>query len=110
MTKLTMLKPRVQNLSRSKVPTLPRWQDPGRGTTTERGYGYAWQKLRIRILERDHGLCQVCAAQGRVSIARDVDHIVNKAQGGTDAESNLQAICPPCHTAKTARESRGLGG
>ncbi|EIV3153601.1 HNH endonuclease [Escherichia coli] len=27
-----------------------------------------------------------------------------KAHGGTDADSNLQSLCWPCHKAKTARE------
>ncbi|HBA9780688.1 TPA: HNH endonuclease, partial [Escherichia coli] len=26
------------------------------------------------------------------------------AHGGTDADSNLQSLCWPCHKAKTARE------
>jgi 5-methylcytosine-specific restriction protein A len=35
-----------------------------------------------------------------------VDHIINKQSGGTDDESNLQAICKPCHDQKTQREAR----
>lgn len=35
----------------------------------------------------------------------EVDHIINIAEGGTDDDSNLQALCIPCHKAKTARES-----
>ncbi|ENB3256608.1 HNH endonuclease, partial [Escherichia coli] len=27
-----------------------------------------------------------------------------KAHGGSDADSNLQSLCWPCHKAKTARE------
>jgi len=45
----------------------------------ERGYGAAWVKLRIRIMERDHGLCQVCRKAGRVTVAYAVDHIASKA-------------------------------
>ena len=67
----------------------------------KRGYGNAWDKLRKVIMQRDCGLCQVCANAGRVTIAQAVDHIKPKAKGGTDAESNLQAICKPCHDAKT---------
>lgn len=75
-------------------------------TTTQRGYGWKWQKLRERILERDGHLCQVCLKAGRVKIGTEVDHKINKAQGGADDPSNLQAICHDCHEAKTQQESR----
>jgi len=78
------------------------------GSTTERGYGAAWQKLRERILKRDNYLCQPClaATPSRVTVARQVDHKKPKAKGGDDSEDNLQAICDPCHLAKSA-EDRG---
>lgn len=82
------------------------WQrDTNRGSRHARGYGAKWVRLRARILERDNGLCQPCRKVGRVTAARHVDHIVAKAEGGTDDESNLQSICPTCHAAKTADES-----
>lgn len=34
-----------------------------------------------------------------------VDHIVPKAEGGTDEDENLQAICKRCHKLKTEAES-----
>ena len=80
--------------------------DRSRGTRHERGYGTAWVKTRARIMKRDHGLCQVCARKGLVTVATQVDHIVNKASGGSDDDDNLQAICTPCHDAKTALERR----
>lgn len=58
---------------------------------------------------RDKGLCQPCRHAGRVSPATEVDHIVPKSQEGTDDQTNLQAICSPCHKVKTAMESRGDG-
>ncbi|MBF6792140.1 HNH endonuclease [Acinetobacter baumannii] len=75
------------------------------GSTTERGYGHAWRKLRESILERDGYLCVHCRAVGRVSPATDVDHIKAKAFGGTDEPDNLQSLCSPCHKEKTAKES-----
>ena len=70
-----------------------------KGTSSERGYGYAWQKLRLRILARDSYLCQcdVCKRSGYVKEATEVDHIVPKAQGGTDDPSNLRAVHRSCH-------------
>lgn len=84
------------------------WAKTSKGKTTERGYGWAWQKRRERILLRDCGLCQVCRKEGRVKEATDVDHIVQKADGGTDDDDNLQSICRDCHKAKTAAD-RGRG-
>lgn len=75
------------------------------GSTTARGYGAPWKKLRLIILARDKYLCQECLRNSRYTRANHVDHILNKAAGGTDDHSNLQALCEPCHNAKTARET-----
>jgi len=79
-----------------------------RGNRHQRGYGKEWDRKRKRILERDEGLCVPCRKADRVSLARQVDHIVQKASGGSDDDSNLQSICTDCHEAKTAVESQGL--
>lgn len=71
----------------------------------KRGYGTAWEKLRLRILKRDNYLCQPCKRTGRIHTASEVDHRISKANGGTDDEGNLQAINAECHKAKTAEES-----
>lgn len=82
-----------------------------KGNTTQRGYGYAWRQIRKQVLERDCYLCQVCKAAGRLTEATAVDHIINKAHGGTDSKDNLQAICKSCHDKKTQMESqKGRGG
>lgn len=80
--------------------------DAERGTRQERGYGAEWERTRKRILSRACGLCECeeCRRLGRVRVAREVDHIVPKAQGGTDEDNNLQAISRECHKAKTLRE------
>lgn len=83
-----------------------RWADRARGSRHERGYGSAWDRTRKEILQRDHGLCQPCMRQGYVTPAAIVDHIVPKAQGGSDEHQNLQTICRDCHTEKTTRESQ----
>ena len=77
-----------------------------------RGYGAAWDRVRKVVLKRDFGLCQPCRRRGLVTIAKEVDHIDSKAraavlrwsQARIDAESNLQAICKPCHDAQTEEE------
>lgn len=83
------------------------WQpDKIRGSTTERGYGASWRKLRARILRRDNYLCQPCKRQGKLTGANEVDHIINKERGGTDKDDNLQSICGDCHKAKSLKESK----
>ena len=67
-------------------------------TTTEQGYGYRWQKIRLIILERDNHTCQRC---GRP--ARSVDHIKPKDCGGTDDPTNLRALCIKCNSSLGAQ-------
>ncbi|MFM2059030.1 MAG: hypothetical protein RLY71_3415 [Pseudomonadota bacterium] len=76
----------------------------------QRGYGYAWEKLRVVVLQRDAGLCQPCQAAGRITPGNIVDHIRPKAEGGDDDLGNLQVICKPCHADKTAMEAARGGG
>ncbi|MBB5322325.1 HNH endonuclease [Marinobacter oulmenensis] len=88
------------------------WMNQDRGSSAERGYGGRWKRIRARIMRRDKALCQPCLAEGKVMPAVAVDHIINKAEGGTDADENLQAICKRCHKLKTQQESlraRGRG-
>jgi 5-methylcytosine-specific restriction protein A len=92
--------------SGSTVSTPRKWAATSRGSASERGYGYAWQKLRAAVLKRDTGLCQHCIKQGRSVVAKDVDHIVPKHRGGTDDHANLQSLCVECHKVKTAHEGQ----
>ncbi|WP_083264625.1 HNH endonuclease [Pseudohongiella acticola] len=72
--------------------------------------GRPWRRKRDRILQRDKGLCQPCRRTGRVSPASQVDHIIELASGGTDADSNLESICSTCHKAKTAAAASAARG
>ncbi len=85
-----------------------------RQTRQQRGYGRAWDKIRLLVLERDNYLCQCerCKAEDATRLATEVDHIVSKAKahidGWTNARiesmSNLQAINKYCHQLKTIEE------
>lgn len=81
-----------------------------RGTTTERGLGSDWQKMRRMVLNRNP-LCAdpygVHAIAGQVVIATEVDHITPRAEGGVNAWDNVQPLCVDCHRRKSADESRG---
>lgn len=66
-------------------------------------YDHAWRKIRNRYIAK-HPLCKHCEEQGRFTPAAEVDHIVPLEHGGTHDETNLQALCKPCHSRKTARD------
>lgn len=81
------------------------WETHQQGLSRQaRGYGRLWDALRPRVLRRDKHLCQECRRAGRATPATTVDHIIPKAHGGTDADTNLESLCWPCHRSKTATE------
>ncbi|HFS7511834.1 TPA: HNH endonuclease [Enterobacter roggenkampii] len=84
---------------------------PGQ-TRQQRGYGPSWDRTRLRVLKRDKGLCQACLRRDAITEATCVDHVLSLAHGGDDSDGNLESLCTPCHSAKTARErlSGGRGG
>lgn len=63
-----------------------------------------WKRLRAKTLQRDEHICQL-HLPGCTFDATAVDHVINYAQGGTDDMDNLQSVCGPCHSKKTAREA-----
>lgn len=67
--------------------------------------GRPWRRVRRQVLERDQYLCQRCRRDGKAVEANEVDHIVPEAEGGTTTAHNLEAICGPCHKAKTLEEA-----
>lgn len=59
-----------------------------------------WKAARRKCLSRDRYTCQDCRRFGN-----EVDHVVPLAQGGLPfALNNLQTLCKPCHSRKTAKE------
>ena len=76
-----------------------------RPTAAARGYcSAAWRRTRLAVIARDEGICQICGCI--VDKFGQVDHLVPKSEGGTDAMSNLRLLCHPCHSRRTATESR----
>jgi 5-methylcytosine-specific restriction protein A len=65
--------------------------EPRKGSTRQ------WRNLRARVLSRDNFTCRRCGAP-----ASHVDHIQPVLFGGTDDESNLQALCEHCNLTKGA--------
>ena len=52
----------------------PSWRT-GKGSSSERGYGAAWQRARLRFLAANP-LCRMGHEEGRVTAARVVNHKV----------------------------------
>lgn len=75
-----------------------------RASRQQRGYGRAHELMRERVLAEEP-LCRACLARDRVTPATVADHILAKAEGGSDERENYQGLCDPCSKAKTAREA-----
>ncbi len=85
-----------------------------RTSKQSRGYGAAWERVRKQVLERDRYLCQCrhCKAEGRTTLATEVDHVISKAkakrmgwtQKQIDDPGNLGSIGRECHKRKTIEE------
>ncbi|MFV0534603.1 MAG: HNH endonuclease [Cumulibacter sp.] len=107
---------KCRSIHSGECPARTSWQKPVK-TESGRG-GRPWRRLRKKVFERDGYCCQLCHQAGRVtivtlhgSLAGICDHVIPKAEGGTDDESNLQTLCLSCSDAKTQAESlRGWGG
>ena len=81
----------------------PAWAGSASGRHRAGSTGWAWSKLRKKILRRDRNRC----ACGRQAV--EIDHVVSVAvclrQGANpDEESNLRAICADCHARKTEQD------
>lgn len=87
--------------------------DYNRNRETAHGKMYAkrWKKAREIYLSQNP-LCEECKRGGRIKAASEIDHI--KPHDGNmalfwDSDNNWQALCKPCHSRKTARESSFTG-
>ena len=64
-----------------------------------KAYGWAWAQRRKQVLLEEKG-CRVCGQP-----ATEVDHIIPRAEGGTEDRANLQALCHEHHHMKTMAEA-----
>jgi 5-methylcytosine-specific restriction enzyme A len=69
------------------------------------GYSADWPAISKAYL-RTHPACEVT---GCGAAATDVDHRVARVNGGSDAWSNLEALCHPHHASKTVLRDGGFG-
>lgn len=80
-----------------------RYEKYNRDPATRRRYGRAWKRTRERYIAA-HPLCEKCGEQGKLTPAQEVHHILPLSRGGTHDDSNLMALCNPCHSEITARD------
>jgi 5-methylcytosine-specific restriction endonuclease McrA len=76
------------------------------GPTNPKYLRKPWRELRAEKLRREP-LCRECFAQGIVTPALCVDHI--DGDDANDVDANLQSLCIPCHSRKTAVQDGGFG-
>ncbi len=86
-----------------------REHDQRRGSSSQRGYGYRWQRYRERFLQQ-HPLCAACERDGKITLATEVDHVVpaRNNPGQFWNSRNHQSLCARCHSRKTATEAGGI--
>jgi len=59
----------------------------------------AWDKKRLKILQRDNFECQICKEEGRFAPATTVHHILHLKDRPDLAldDDNLVSVCSVCH-------------
>lgn len=90
-------------------------QTRNRNETKKNQYAFyrtrQWVHLREQVLGRDNYVCQYCLANGRVTPAKTVDHII-PIEYDYDLKANvdnLAVICSSCHSLKTKWEQSYYG-
>lgn len=61
-------------------------------------------ELREKRMARTNWLCEHCKANGRVSVATVVNHIIPLAHGGEDVDENTENLCDKCDERVTAEQ------
>lgn len=97
----------MQKATADQTKSGPRKYD-GRESAHKRGYTSKWQKARATFL-REHPLCAMHQALGRLVPASVVDHITpHRGDSVLFWDSgNWQALCKPCHDRHKQRLEKG---
>ncbi|HBV22256.1 MAG TPA: HNH endonuclease [Jeotgalicoccus sp.] len=65
----------------------------------------AWQKKRVQALRRDEWICQDCAAEGIITVAQEVHHIV-ETKHDWSKRLELDNLISLCRTHHDRRHNR----
>ena len=81
----------------------PKGREP-RGTATERGYDYRWNKFSLWYRSQNP-LCRDCLEEGIVTPSAEVHHVRKLADAPKlkYEYENLMALCSNCHKIRTGR-------
>lgn len=83
------------------------YQSTPRPSAARRGYDKTWRRIRAAKLARDPWCEDPYRLHDGLVLAREVDHIIPRARGGTNEDENLQSLCRTCHQRKTNTEDGG---
>ena len=68
-----------------------------RGVDYRKRYDGDWPLVSRRFLLA-HPFCEECSRFGKLTRATEVHHVLPVADGGTNDERNLMALCKSCHS------------
>lgn len=91
-----------------KVPLTEEWKGPPSScphrtaATAERAAVAVSKSTRFAVLLRDNFTCRYCGARPP-AVTLQIEHVIPRSRGGTDAASNLAAACEDCNQGKSAR-------
>jgi len=67
-----------------------------RSPDVHKKYGRAWKRIRDRYYSA-HPYCERCYAEGCMTPAEEVHHILPVSKGGRHTDDNLMSLCRSCH-------------
>jgi 5-methylcytosine-specific restriction endonuclease McrA len=90
---------------REVAPAVPTLRDARAGVVVTQGRTFTaeYRRARRAVFKRAGGVCEVIGCGAR---ATDCDHAIAWADGGSDEESNLRALCREHHRKVTAEQAR----